>query len=229
MEIKLNLSSSEYKDLKSYCDLNNLEINEVVKKSYYDGFRIEKYGLLSGSDKVIEKEVIREVPIIEEKIVEVVKEVVVEKLVEVPVEVIKEVYIEKEVIKEVEVPVEVIKEVYIEKEVIKEVFISGETESTPNIVEVVKYIEREPEIIEKIVEVPVEVIKEVYIDRPTNNKDLKNKIELLQKTIQNLKNDNIEKNTKLSEYEKKLNELKDKNNKPVVFLRNSNLENRLKK
>jgi hypothetical protein len=111
MEIKLNLSNGEQKDLVSYCNLNDVLISEVVKKSFTTGFNIERYGLLNSNtpqEKIVEKEVekivevIKEVPV--EKIVEVVKEVVVEK----PVEVIKEIPVEKVVVKEIvkEVPVE---------------------------------------------------------------------------------------------------------------------------
>jgi hypothetical protein len=97
MNITISLSNSEYKDLKSYCDLNKFEINEVVKNCFSQGFKIEKYGLIPSSN-VIEKEVIKyiEVPKIEEKIVEVIKEV----------PVIKEKIIE--VIKEVDRPVDVV-------------------------------------------------------------------------------------------------------------------------
>ena len=73
MEIKFELSSSEYKDLTGYCKLNNLNPDLITKKSYLEGFRIEKYGLLSGSGGTVEKEVIKEVikyvevPVVEEK------------------------------------------------------------------------------------------------------------------------------------------------------------------
>jgi len=96
MEVKLNLSNTEHKELVSYCNLNDLLVSEVVKKSFTTGFSIERYGLLSEGAKVVEKEV----------------EKIVEKRVEIPVEVIKEVvkieYVE--VIKEVEKIVEVMVE-----------------------------------------------------------------------------------------------------------------------
>jgi len=102
MEVKLNLSNAEHKELISYCNLNDLLVSEVVKKSFTSGFNIERYGLLSEGAKVVEKEV----------------EKIVEKRVEIPVEVIKEVvkieYVE--VIKEVEKIVEVPVEVMVEKE-----------------------------------------------------------------------------------------------------------------
>ena len=80
MEIKLNLTNGEHKDLVSYCNLNDVLISEVVKKSFTTGFNIERYGLLNPGGNQ-EKEVI--------------KEVIVEKRVEIPVEVIKEVLVEK--------------------------------------------------------------------------------------------------------------------------------------
>jgi hypothetical protein len=96
------LTPTEYKDLQSYCKLNNLNEDNVIKSSYLQGYGIEKYGLLSEGAKVVEKEV----------------EKIVEKRVEIPVEVIKEVvkieYLE--VIKEVEKIVEVPVEVMVEKE-----------------------------------------------------------------------------------------------------------------
>jgi hypothetical protein len=87
MEYKLNLSSAENKDLISFCNLNDLRISEVVKKSYLEGFNIERYGLLNVGGT-------------QEK--QVVKEVIVEKRVEIPVETIKEVV----KVEYVEVPVE---------------------------------------------------------------------------------------------------------------------------
>ena len=86
MDITLKLGTKEYKDLTSFCNLNKFEQDEIVKKSYLQGFSIEKYGLLSGSGGVVEKEVIKEVvkyvevPVVEEK------EVIKIEYVEVPVE-----------------------------------------------------------------------------------------------------------------------------------------------
>ena len=59
MEYTINLTTSENKDLIAYCKLNNLNIDEILKKSYVKGFNIEKYGLLS-QNEVVEKEVIKE-------------------------------------------------------------------------------------------------------------------------------------------------------------------------
>ena len=113
VEKNIILTPQELKDLESYCKLNGFEVEKVLKDSYLQGFRIEKYGLLGKTGEP------------QEKWVE--KEVIVEKRVEVPVEVIIEkivveyVEIEKEIIREVpreivvEKIVEVVKEIPIEK------------------------------------------------------------------------------------------------------------------
>jgi dGTP triphosphohydrolase len=117
-----------------YCELNKItNINELAKETFNKGFSLLKYGetpksIVKIEEKVIEKEVIREVPV--ERIVEVIKEIPVEKEIirEVPVEIIKEVIKEVEVVREVKGEVEtivneIIREVPVEviKEVIKEV------------------------------------------------------------------------------------------------------------
>jgi len=53
MELKLNLSNTEHKELISYCNLNDILVSEVVKKSFTTGFNIERYGLLSGGAQVV--------------------------------------------------------------------------------------------------------------------------------------------------------------------------------
>ena len=42
MEIKINLSTTEHKELLSYCNINDLLISSVVKQSFTTGFNIEK-------------------------------------------------------------------------------------------------------------------------------------------------------------------------------------------
>jgi hypothetical protein len=145
----LVLSKTELQDLESYCKLNNLEVDLVIKNSYLQGFRIEKYGLLGASSEV------------KEKIVEVIKE----KLVEVPVEVI----VEKPVIEYIEVEKEIIKEipreVIVEKivEVVKEIPVEKVVERT---VEVVKEIPVDRVVVQEVIkEVPVEkvVLRTEYV------------------------------------------------------------------
>lgn len=115
-----------------YCQLNEIEnVEKLAKETFNRGFSLLKYPetpISSTKEKIVEKEVIREVPV--EKIVEVIKEVPVEKIV--IKEVTKEVPVEKivEVIKEVPVEIkgetqvitkEVIKEVKVEVPIVKEV------------------------------------------------------------------------------------------------------------
>ena len=221
MEYKLNISSTENKDLISYCNLNDLRISEVIKKSYLEGFNIERYGLLNTGG-------------IREKQVE--KEVIVEKRVEIPVEVIKEV-VKIEYV-EVEKPIEVIKEVTVDRivekvvEVIKEVsvekivYVTDQEEMNSKIFQKEQEFEEQrqifstktqelennfhnekkelllkiqqletkgPEVKEIIRE--VEVIKEIVIEKEGDS-SLKPKLEALQSTVQKLKQDNIEKDKK---------------------------------
>lgn len=129
----INLTTKELKDINAFCKLNELDFDKFIKSCFNKGYQIEKYGLLTNEDgeqiifeeKIVEKEVIKEVPIEVEKIVEkeIIREIPVEKIIEkeIPIEVIKEVpvevikEVEKEVVVEVEKPIEVIveKEVYI--------------------------------------------------------------------------------------------------------------------
>jgi hypothetical protein len=137
------LTLDELKDIESYCKLNQLEVDKVVKDSYLQGFRIEKYGLLNTGVQ-------------QEKYIE--KEVIVEKRVEVPVEVI----IEKPVIEYVEVEKEIIKEipreVIVEKivEIIKEVPVEKVVEKT---VEIIKEVPVDRVVLQEVIkEVPVEKV-----------------------------------------------------------------------
>jgi hypothetical protein len=192
-EKNITLTPQELKDLESYCKLNGFEVEKVVKDSYLQGFRIEKYGLLGGKgapqERVIEKEVIVEkrveVPVevliekpvieyveIEKEIIrEVPREVVVEKI----VKVIKEIPVEKVVEKTVEivkeVPVdrvviqEVIKEVPVEKVVTRTEYITDESKVAELLEELERLRNLPPTIVDRevIKEVPVEVVREVEV------------------------------------------------------------------
>ena len=177
MDVKINLSSTEHKELISFCNLNDLLVSETVKKSYVTGFNIERFGLLNSGQETIEKEVIKEVikyvevPVVEEKEVVKIEYIEVEK----PVEIIKEVLVEKivevPVEKVVEKIVEIIKEVPVEKivEITKEIPVERIVEK---IVEVTKEIPVDKVVIKEILkEVPVE--KVVYI---TDQEEMKSKI-----------------------------------------------------
>jgi hypothetical protein len=218
MEVKLNLSTTEHKDLLSYCNLNDLLISSVVKDSFTVGFNIERYGLLNSGQEVIEKEVIKEVikyveiPVVEEK------------------EVIKIEYID------VEKPIEVIKEVIVEKivEVIKEVSVPNldniwdETKVNELLLKIQQLENQEPIIKEVIVE--KEVIKEVVVEKETTDNSLKPKLDALQNTVQKLKQDNIDKDKKIKEYEKTIEDIQKFNDdKRAMFLKGSNLDDKLYK
>jgi hypothetical protein len=257
MNINLELTSGEHKDLLSYCKLNNFDPETILKSSFLEGFKIEKYGLLSGKvggtqEKQVEKEIIREKRV--EIPVEVIKEVVKIEYVEVPVEVVKY----------VETPVEIIKEIeviqYVDREVIKEVPVEIIKEKIVNIiqevpVEKIVYIydkkeeevvtnldnicdKPEPIIIEKIVEVPVEVIKEVIVEKEVikevivekeiSDNKLKPKLDALQNTVQKLKLDNIEKDKLIKEYEKTIQDIQHFNEgTKAMYMKGSNLDNKL--
>jgi hypothetical protein len=192
-EKNITLTPQELKDLESYCKLNGFEVEKVVKDSYLQGFRIEKYGLLGGKgapqERVIEKEVIVEkrveVPVevliekpvieyveIEKEIIrEVPREVVVEKI----VKVIKEIPVEKVVEKTVEivkeVPVdrvviqEVIKEVPVEKVVTRTEYITDESKVAELLEELERLRNLPPTIVDRevIKEVSVEVVRDVEV------------------------------------------------------------------
>ena len=190
MEVKLNLSNSEHKDLVSFCNLNDLLVSQVVKDSFTTGFNIERYGLLNAGNEVKEKEVIKEVikyvevPVVEEKevikieyvevpvekivtkevivekIVEVIKEVPVDRVVEKIVEITKEIPVEKVVIKEV------IKEIPIEKIVTKTEYVSDDTQINELLLKIQQLEDTPPKIVEVIKEVPVDrvVIQEKIVE-----------------------------------------------------------------
>ena len=128
---------------------------------------------------------------------------------QVEIEVIREIRVEVpvEVVKYVEVPVEIIKEVeviqYVEKEVIKEV---------P--VEIIK-----EKIVNVIQEVPVPNIDKIG-DEPKSN----DKVLLLQETLQKLRKELTEKNSRITELEeinKRLESIKV--SEGAVYLKGSNL------
>jgi hypothetical protein len=243
MEIKLNLSNGEQKDLVSYCNLNDVLISEVVKKSFTTGFNIERYGLLNSNtpqEKIVEKEVekivevIKEVPV--EKIVEVVKEVVVEK----PVEVIKEIPVEKVVVKEI------VKEVPVEKIVTKVEYICDDSK-TNELFGKIEQLEFEKEglilnsqekdkeldelrhsLDELLAKPPIEKIVEVVVEREIPDNSLKPKLDALQTTLAKVRQETLDKDEKIKELERTIQDLKKtQENTQAIYFRGSNLNNKL--
>lgn len=238
MNINLELTSGEHKDLLSYCKLNNFDPETILKSSYLEGFRIEKYGLLGNTSGVQEKQVV--------------KEIIVEKRVEIPVETIKEVVkieyvevpVEVEVVKYVEVPVEIIKEIevvkYVDREVVKEVPVEIIKEKIVNVIQEVPVPNmgkiwdetQVNELLSKIQQLEnrppeiIETIKEVMVEK--DDSKLKPKLEALQNTVQKLKLDNIEKDRLIKEYEKTIQDIQKFNEgTKAMYLKGSNLENKL--
>lgn len=225
MEIKLTLTSGEHKDLISYCNLNDLLISEVVKKSFTTGFNIERYGLLNSNTT---------------------KETIVEKIVEVPVEVVKE------VIKEVEKPVEIIKEVEkivevpVEKVVTKIEYICDDSETNELFEKIEKLkIEKEWVILnsekkdreldelrrsldEHLAKPPVEKIIEVVVEKEITDNSSKVKLDALQTTLGKIREESLEKDKKILSLEEKIKELeKVQDNKQAVYFRGSNLDHKI--
>jgi hypothetical protein len=252
----LNISSKYENDIIQYCKLNNIEdVNLFVTQCFKQGFDIKKYGFLGKTDNDGEKDLIKEV--IREKRVEVPVEIIVEKEVikEVPVEVKVIEYVDREVIKEVniEVPKETVvtKIEYIsdktnENELVLKIHeleekilhlnedlesekqkFSTKTQEMENIFQdrMSKKDEELDELRRNLDEVldkpPVEIIKEVE-----SNDNSKQK--MLESTLQNLRKELTSKNFLINELNEKNKLLESQlNNKNAVYLRGSNLNERI--
>ena len=275
MDITLQLDYKQSQDLTRYCELNKLVPEDIVKKSYLEGFMIEKYGLLGKTLNEGEKHVIKEV-IVEKRVeipVEVIKEVVKIEYVEVPVEkvvtvekpveklveVIKEVPVDKVVIKEIikEVPVEKIVTIYdnsSENELLlkiqqlesdKQLF-STKTQELEEQVRKFSTITTENENIfhykmskkdeeldelrrtldEHLAKPPVEVV----VEKETTDNLSKSKLDALQNTLAKVRQETLEKDRKIKELEQTIQEIqKFQENKQAVYLKGSNLNNKLYK
>lgn len=198
--MKKNISLILDKEFIQYCEVNKIEdVTTLAKTIFGRGFTIEKYGETpNGKSKVVEKIVTKEIivekqlpPIIEyvDRIIEkeVIKEVPVEKIVEKIV--IKKVPTEKivEIIKEV--PVEIKRDSQIiTKEVIKEVPVE-------KIVEVIKEV-----TVEKIVEVIVEkeIINNDELDKiKKENTELKLELDKIKTSLEKFNRATYMKNSNL--------------------------------
>jgi hypothetical protein len=190
------------KEIYDFCLLNKiLDIDGFINKCFKNGFHIEKYGFIGeDSGKTLnEDEKDLKTDEIGEK--------------QLKTDGIGEKQTEIEVIREirVEVPVEVIK--YVDREVIKEIKVEVPVEKIVYIYDK-KEGEVEPIIVEKI----VEVIKEVSIE-PNNDKSL-----MLQETLNKLRKELTEKNSKITELEGTIKKLEQTNiNQGAAYMKGSNL------
>ena len=196
-----NIDINNTKEIYDFCLLNKiLDIDGFINKCFKNGFHIEKYGFIGeDSGKTLndgEKDL--KTGGIQEKRVEI--EVIREIRVEVPVEVIKE----------VEKVVEVIKEVPVEKIIEKIIEVSDDTQINELLLKIQQLENRPPEI--------VEVIKEV-ITQSNNDKSL-----MLQDTLNKLRKELTEKNSKITELEGTIKKLEQINiNQGAAYMKGSNL------
>ncbi len=219
-KVEFDVSYGDLQDIKQFCELNNIEFDQLIKKCFKTGYNIEKYGLLGKTGGV------------EEKWVE--KEVIVEKRVEIPVEVIKEVEKIVEVIKEVPVEKIVVKTVTIydnsnENELFLKIQNLDNTLSEKNS-ELQKIFHYNQELEEKCKKfsTKIEEMEKIFQDRPKVDDS---KTQQLQQTIQTLMTKLREKDKEITELNDKINNITVKNeqDKPAVYLRSSNLNDNLYK
>jgi hypothetical protein len=245
----INLTQKEIKDIQQFCNLNKIEdIPTFLHTCAWKGYEVEKFGILGKmggiQEKWVEKEVILEKWV--EIPVEVIKEVVKVEYVEVPVEVIKE------VIKEV--PVEKIVTIYdnssenelllkiqqLEQEfstktteigIIRQEFSTITTENE-NIFHY-KMSKKDEELDElrrtldeHLAKPPVEVV----VEKETTDNLSKSKLDALQNTLAKVRQETLEKDKKIKELEQTIQEIqKFQENKQAVYLKGSNLDDKLYK
>jgi DNA mismatch repair ATPase MutS len=207
--IQVQFTSSQLQDIKQFCQLNDIEITELVKKCFKVGYNIEKYGLLG---KTGEEQV--EVP------VEVIKYVDREVIKEIPVEVVK--YVDVEIIKEI--PVEKIVTIY-DKSDDSELLLKIQQLEVENEKFSTKIQEMEEERIK--FSTKIQEMENIFQNKPEVD-DGKSK--QLQQTIQTLIGRIREKETEINNLKEELKNCgKVTSEKPAVFLRNSNLGDNLYK
>jgi len=216
--------------VESFCKLNNIEDKEdFIYLCFKQGFDIKKFGLLGETLNEGEKHL--KTDGIQEKRVEI--EVIREIQVEVPVEVIKEVEKIVEVIKEVTVEKVVIKEVPVDRVVEKIIYTTDNiqiNELGGKIAELEQELSTKTTEMENIIQNRMskkdEELDELRrkLDDPVTN----NKLNMLQNTLQNLRNDLSLKNDKITELEKINQELqKTANLQNAIYMKGSNLNSRI--
>jgi predicted RNase H-like nuclease (RuvC/YqgF family) len=216
--------------VESFCKLNNIEDKEdFIYLCFKQGFDIKKFGLLGETLNESEKHL--KTGGIEEKRVEI--EVIREIRVEIPVEVIKEVEKIVEVIKEVTVEKVVIKEVPVDRVVEKIIYTTDNiqiNELGGKIAKLEQELSTKTSEMENIFQNKMskkdEELDELRrkLDDPVTN----NKLNMLQDTLQNLRNDLSLKNDKINELEKINQELqKTANLQNATYMKGSNLNSRI--
>jgi len=227
-----NIDIKNTKEIYDYCLLNKiLDIDGFINKCFKNGFHTEKYGLLGKPLNDGEKDL--KTDGIGEKQLEI--EVIREIRVEVPVEVIKEVEKIVEVIKEIPVDRVVIQEVIKEVPVEKIIQVSDDTQINELLLKIQQLENETSKKDEKLdelrrnldialdkppVEKIVEVVKEV---EKTNDRTL-----MLQETLNKLRKELTDKNSKITELEGTIKNLEQINkNQGAVYMKGSNLSQNL--
>jgi predicted RNase H-like nuclease (RuvC/YqgF family) len=216
--------------VESFCELNNIEDKEdFIYLCFKQGFDIKKFGLLGETLNEGEKHL--KTGGIGEKRVEI--EVIREIRVEVPVEVIKEVEKIVEVIKEVTVEKVVIKEVPVDRVVEKIIYTTDNiqiNELGGKIAKLEQELSTKTSEMENIFQNKMSK-KDEELDELRRNLDIpvtNNKLNMLQDTLQNLRNDLSLKNDKINELEKINQELqKTANLQNAIYMKGSNLNSRI--
>jgi len=225
MELKYSeiFNKTILKSVSEYCKLNSIEdVDGFIKKCFDTGFNIQKYGLLGKTLNEGEKHL--KTGIVGEKQVE--------------IEVIREI--------RVEVPVEVIKEV--EKIVTKIEYISDKTGESElllkiqqleeNIFHLNNELDKEKKIFSTKTQETENIFQNEMSKKDNELDELRQKLDvtvdnknekMLQETLQKLRKEMSNKDEKIKELEKINNNLQDttQNNVGAIFLRGSNLNNRL--
>jgi len=223
--------------VSAFCESEDIkDIDKFMYLCFKQGFDIKRYGLLGKTLNEDEKDL--KTSVVEEK--QVIKEVIVEKRVEIPIEIIKEVEKIVEVIKEVPVEKvvikETIKEVPVDRVVEKEIYITDDNQVN-ELGEKIAKLEEEKQIFStKMVEMENNFQNEMSkkdeeLDELRRNLDIvkeNDKTKLLQDTLQKLRKEISEKNTKIEELEK-MNSNKNINTEPqrAIFLKGSNLTQKM--
>jgi len=209
----LNIDKKYLEDIQKFCELNKIEdLSVFVNQCFKQGFDIKKYGLLSDDEniKIVEKEIIKEVP------VEVVKEVQVIKEVQLPpieVEVIK--YVDREVIKEIPVEKIVEKIVNISDK-------SGENELFGKIEQLENEMSKKDEELD-ILKKDLDILRHLNTEKPKNDKS-----QMLQETLSKVRAESLKKDEKIKELEEKINKINNQlGNTKAIYHQDSNLKNNL--
>ena len=221
--------------VSAYCESENIkDVDHFMFLCFKQGFDIKRYGLLGETLNEGEKHLKNEV-IVEKRVeipVEVIKEV--EKIVEVPVEKIVEKVVE--IVKEVPVDKVVVKEVVKEVPVEKVVYITDDKQINELLLKI-QQLESDKQIFSTNMEEMENIFqnkmskKDEELDELRRSLDISkenDKTKLLQDTLQKLRKEISEKNTKIEELEK-MNSNKNINTEPqrAIFLKGSNLTQKM--